>query len=57
MLHLGMCPLTLGERGWLGIVCLLALGGVAVTALRRGYRYESPVLTTLAALTLAQLVA
>jgi hypothetical protein len=48
---------TLAGQGWVGIACLFALVGVAMTALSRGYRYNLLMLTILAAITLAQLVA
>jgi hypothetical protein len=49
--------LTIGERGWIGIACLLALFGAAATALLRGYRYRSRMLITMAAIVISQMVA
>ena len=49
--------LTIGERGWIGIICLVALFGVAITALVRGYRNHARMLIAMAAIAMSQMVA
>jgi hypothetical protein len=48
---------TLGQTGWLGLLCLLAFAGAAILALWRGYRHRLLTLTMLAAVSLAQMIA